>query len=146
MIDNNEIVWICPKCQQTWTEPKGVIPHGDGHCTTCPGMLVETKYTWGEYFGEPGYTKVDREKFRQEYLYNNEQYDPKFAKELYNRQYNGEPFKSKQTKNVPKCPTCGSTNISDIGTLERGVSVGLFGLFSGKIGKTKKCNHCGYKW
>ena len=50
------------------------------------------------------------------------------------------------TKPVPKCPTCQSTNISKIGTLNRMVSVGLFGLASGKIGKTHKCNDCGSTW
>jgi transposase-like protein len=48
--------------------------------------------------------------------------------------------------NVPKCPTCGSTNISKIGTLNRMASVGFFGLASSKIGKTQKCNNCGYTW
>lgn len=48
--------------------------------------------------------------------------------------------------NVPKCPTCGSTDIKDISTLNRMVSVGAFGLASDKIGKTKKCKNCGYKW
>lgn len=46
----------------------------------------------------------------------------------------------------PKCPTCGSTNIKKISDLERGVSVGMWGLFSSKIGKTMKCNSCGHKW
>lgn len=48
--------------------------------------------------------------------------------------------------NLPKCPTCQSTNVSKIGSLERGVSVAALGLMSGKIGKTMKCNNCGYKW
>ncbi len=45
-----------------------------------------------------------------------------------------------------KCPYCGSTNISKIGTLNRAVSVGLLGLASSKIGKTHKCNKCGSTW
>jgi len=49
-------------------------------------------------------------------------------------------------QNVPKCPTCGSTNLSKVGTGERVVSVGLLGLFSGKINKTFKCKNCGYTW
>ena len=48
--------------------------------------------------------------------------------------------------NVPKCPTCGSTNITKIGTFNRMMSTGLFGLASRKIGKTMKCNNCGYTW
>lgn len=47
---------------------------------------------------------------------------------------------------VPKCPTCQSTNISKIGTVNRMVSTGLFGLASSKIGKTYKCNNCGTTW
>lgn len=46
--------------------------------------------------------------------------------------------------NIPKCPTCGSTNISKIGTFNRMLSTGFFGLASGKIGKTMKCKNCGY--
>lgn len=46
--------------------------------------------------------------------------------------------------NKPKCPTCGSTNITKIGTFNRMMSTGLFGLASGKIGKTMRCKNCGY--
>lgn len=48
--------------------------------------------------------------------------------------------------NQPKCPYCGSTNISKIGVVNRAVSVGLLGLASDKIGKTHKCNKCGSTW
>ena len=47
---------------------------------------------------------------------------------------------------VAKCPSCGSSNVSKIGTLNRMVSAGLFGLASSKISKTHKCNHCGTTW
>ena len=47
---------------------------------------------------------------------------------------------------VPKCPSCGSSNISKIGTVNRMISTGLFGLASSKIGKTHKCNNCGTTW
>jgi len=49
-------------------------------------------------------------------------------------------------QNIPKCPTCQSTNIQRISGLERGTSIGLFGLFSKKINKSFKCNNCGYTW
>ena len=48
--------------------------------------------------------------------------------------------------NVPKCPTCSSTNIQKIGGLERGASIAVFGLFSKKINKSFKCSNCGYTW
>lgn len=47
---------------------------------------------------------------------------------------------------TPKCPSCGSANISKIGTLNRMVSTGFLGLASSKIGKTHKCNNCGTTW
>lgn len=45
-----------------------------------------------------------------------------------------------------KCPSCGSSNVSKIGVINRTVSVGIFGLASSKIGKTHKCNNCGTTW
>ena len=52
---------------------------------------------------------------------------------------------TKQT-NVPKCLTCGSTNIKKISATKRYVSTGLFGLASSDLGHTQQCNDCGYKW
>lgn len=47
---------------------------------------------------------------------------------------------------VPKCPTCGSTNIRKISGVERGASIAAFGIFSKKINKTFRCGNCGYNW
>lgn len=51
-----------------------------------------------------------------------------------------------QQSNVPKCPTCGSTNIKKISGTRRWLGVGLFGIASSDVGKTRECNDCGYKW
>ena len=51
-----------------------------------------------------------------------------------------------QQANTPKCPTCGSTNVKHISTLNRAVSIGVFGLFSSKIGKNYECLNCKAKW
>lgn len=47
---------------------------------------------------------------------------------------------------TPKCPSCGSSNISKIGVLGRAVSFKLVGFASSKIAKTHKCNNCGTTW
>ena len=47
---------------------------------------------------------------------------------------------------TPKCPSCGSGNISKIGFINRAVSTHFLGLASSKIGKTHKCNNCGSMW
>lgn len=48
--------------------------------------------------------------------------------------------------NVPKCPTCGSTNISKISNLRRGIHGATFGLFSKTARSQFECKNCGYKW
>lgn len=50
--------------------------------------------------------------------------------------------------NLPKCPTCGSTNIRHISSAERGVNAVMFGFFGNK----RKCQfeclnpNCRYRW
>ena len=49
--------------------------------------------------------------------------------------------------NLPKCPTCSSTNIQKISGGSKAVKVALFGIFAaGAVSKTFKCNKCGYQW
>lgn len=47
---------------------------------------------------------------------------------------------------TPRCPTCGSTDIKKLDSLDRTVSTAVWGIASGKIGKQFKCKHCGYMW
>lgn len=54
--------------------------------------------------------------------------------------------KERPVLNIPKCPTCQSTNISKIGSMERVGSIATLGLFSKKINKSFKCKACGYTW
>lgn len=51
-----------------------------------------------------------------------------------------------EINNKPKCPTCQSTNIRKIGTIEGAISILGLGLLSRKINKTWKCNNCGHTW
>jgi predicted RNA-binding Zn-ribbon protein involved in translation (DUF1610 family) len=49
--------------------------------------------------------------------------------------------------NIPKCPTCGSTNIEKISTSSKVGKAVLFGILAvGAISKTFKCNNCGHRW
>ena len=51
-----------------------------------------------------------------------------------------------ENKPLIKCPTCGSTNINNISTVNRTASLFVAGLASSKIGKQFECKDCGYKW
>ena len=51
-----------------------------------------------------------------------------------------------EQSNVPKCPTCSSTNIKRISTTSKVVNTALFGLLGTKRHKMFKCCNCGYEW
>lgn len=53
---------------------------------------------------------------------------------------------SRAESNIPKCPTCGSTNIEKISLGKKAVGGALFGLFSSNVRKSMHCKNCGYKW
>ena len=76
--------------------------------------------------------------------------DARFNEGLFNKRWHPEQYKPEQKKvvekNVPKCPTCQSSNIIKISGTKRWFSTGLFGLASSDVGKTMKCKNCGYKW
>lgn len=46
----------------------------------------------------------------------------------------------------PKCPSCGSTQIEKITTMDRAISISMVGAASGKIGKQYKCRNCKHMW
>lgn len=49
-------------------------------------------------------------------------------------------------QNLPKCPTCQSTNIKKVSTASKAGSVFMWGLLSQKVKKQWHCNNCGYEW
>ncbi|MBD5537827.1 MAG: SEC-C domain-containing protein [Lachnospiraceae bacterium] len=50
-------------------------------------------------------------------------------------------------QNKPKCPICGSTNLSKITTTKKVMKIAAFGIFGmGDNGKTWKCNNCDSKF
>lgn len=55
-------------------------------------------------------------------------------------------FKKQKEDNIPKCPTCGSSNIEKISLGKKAVRGALFGLFSSDVRKTMHCKNCGAKW
>ena len=56
------------------------------------------------------------------------------------------PIQTNFQQNIPKCPTCGSTNIEKISTTKKAIGFVAVGVFSSNFGKTMHCKQCGYKW
>lgn len=56
------------------------------------------------------------------------------------------PMKTNLQQNIPKCPTCGSTNIEKISTTSKSIGFATVGVFSSNFGKSMHCKNCGYKF
>ena len=54
--------------------------------------------------------------------------------------------KIRQQPNIPKCPTCSSTNIKKISSTSKAINTATFGLLGTKRFKTFHCNNCKYEW
>lgn len=63
-------------------------------------------------------------------------------------QFKGQISQAKQEESddIPKCPTCGSTNIEKISATKKVIGGAMFGIFSSNIRNTMHCKNCGYKW
>lgn len=86
----------------------------------------------------------------------NPQFDEKLAEECFkkwrkwadeeNKKSSARKLEKQKQANVPKCPTCGSTDVVKISTASKVVGGAMFGLFSKTARSQFKCNNCGYKW
>ena len=144
----------CDKCGWVWQNSHN---QKDTFCEICNNKL---KPVPNEYFENPNFKILLSKKMKQKLLEELVFTSPNFDQDYFDNAINikgqkdaelnaklahGKAILEEQSR-VPKCPTCGSSNISKIGTINRMVSTGLFGLASSKIGKTHKCNNCGTTW
>lgn len=135
----------CPKC--------GEINFIDSitNCHFCNEPYVITDYKWSLDDGDRNMYKIILEEYAKP--------NPLFDEELYNKSIALEKSQQQATldimrmekqqaqkANVPKCPTCGSTNVEKISTAQKAFGFALVGLFSSNLGKTMHCKNCGYKW
>ena len=89
------------------------------------------------------------ETVREEYVYGN----PQFNQKKYEKREQKDHERIARNRaglspldNHPKCPTCGSENLSRISGIGTISIFGNFGITNGDAGKTFKCNNCGYRW
>lgn len=143
MTDKPAFLSYCPKCGH-----QGIYETGKEKCQYCGTKELPTKYDWDKWlFGGEYPNNIDEIIFN-EYIKDN----PLFDENIYKQREGKEKLlqqaslDKQKEQNKPKCPTCGSTNVKHISTLNRAVSIGVFGLFSSKIGKNYECLHCKAKW
>lgn len=124
----------CPKC--------GDVGDDIEICPFCGEKQIRTKYTLFDLLERDD---VNDEKIVNEYA----RCSPLFDEDLYARREGREKILKQATlnrqmeasKNVPKCPKCGSTAIT---TGARGFSIITGFLGSGQT--VNRCGNCGHKW
>lgn len=130
---------ICPKCEGRYFD--------DMHyCTECYGGNVIELVTAEEYKNKTGKGFETLNKIKLEREIKDKEYEKKHPI----RQRHFQSYSKPKTveDNLPKCPTCGSTNIRQISSTERGVNAVMFGFFGNK----RKCQfeclnpNCKYRW
>lgn len=129
----------CPKCEGRYFDDMY-------YCSECLGGNVIELVTEDEYKNKTGkgFETLNKLKFEREIK------DKEYEKKHPIRQRYYQPHSKQKTveENLPKCPTCGSTNIRHISSTERGVNAVMFGLFGNK----RKCQfeclnpNCRYRW
>lgn len=79
----------------------------------------------------------------------NDIFEKKLRKERASKQNNiteDISYKIQHTYITPKCPTCGSTDLTKITSLDRAVNIAMFGLLGNKRKYQWHCNNCKYNW
>ena len=127
----------CPKCGNI------ISIDNISNCNFCNELYITTNYKWS--FDDISNDPKKREIILEEYVKPN----PLFDEELYNKRIALEKAQQQATldmmrmkkqqaqrANVPKCPTCGSTNVERISTAQKAFGFALVGLFSSNLGKT----------
>lgn len=133
----------CPICGETQFETNTV-------CVNCHNKvnLVSSKFEC-EYYQKKSKDKygdfTQWKEFLMDEIVKNPLYNPNNISDK-PIESNACDSNSQSQKNIPKCPTCGSTNIQKISAASKAVGASLFGLFSKNATSQFKCNNCGYKW
>ena len=137
----------CPKCGDITCVQEAE------NCNFCnePYIVTDYEYSLSDLFGDINKPKEILEKYVKP--------NPLFDEELYNKRIALEKRQEEATSNrlymekqlaqkvnVPKCPTCGSTNVHPISTAKKAFGFAMVGLFSSNLGKSYECENCKYKW
>ena len=134
----------CPKCGDITCSQKGE------NCDYCNEPYVTTAYKWDLNDDRDMYKIILEEYVKTNPLFDEDLYNKRIALEKKQEEISSYRLRMEKKQahraNVPKCPTCGSTNVEKISTAQKAFGFALVGLFSSNLGKTMHCRNCGYKW
>lgn len=138
------MLYYCEKCGGT-----GVLDFDV--CVQC-GSHNSYKSVPDEYVDD----YAIKDDLKAEFIENIVKSSPNFDQECWDRReafkeiqkHNDELLENDKVKqaNVPKCPTCNSTDIKKISVMSKAVGATMFGLFSKTARSQFRCKNCGYEW
>lgn len=142
-IDSLEYWYYCPLCGQS------VLP-SQKYCYKHKNIEVVRSKQPKDYYEnicDENYPKYQNgyDVLMEKEISINGIYSPGIAKK--NPVVINTPYPAKTVeKNIPKCPTCQSTNIKKISGTKKVLHGIAFGLLSNTARSQYICNDCGYKW
>ena len=132
----------CPKCNGKYFDM-------DTICSECNIELIDNK-EYNQIISElQSMTREERErsKYNSRYRLAYKYYWQQDITNDNNSKISIPPQpKPQPEQNIPKCPTCQSTNVTKISTTKKAFGFAAVGVFSSNFGKTMECKNCGYKW
>lgn len=127
----------CPKCEGRYFDDMY-------YCSECLGGNVIELVTEDEYKNKTGKGFETLNKLKLEREIKDKEYEKKHP--IRQRYYQPHSKQKTVEENLPKCPTCSSTNIEKISSFDKAAGAVMFGLFSKTARSQFKCRNCGYKW
>ena len=127
----------CPKCEGRYFDDMY-------YCSECMGGNVIELVTEEEYKNKTGKGFETLNKIKLEREIKDKEYEKKHP--IRQRYYQPHSKQKTVEENIPKCPTCSSTNIEKISSFDKAAGAVMFGLFSKTARSQFKCRNCGYKW
>ena len=146
--------FICPKCGN-YELYFDFDPDAPRHivCEFCNTPFIQTNLSTKEFEAQS----------LEEWRKGNKYFEIDVAKKYGNGQFDEEAYQIREQilaqrkteerqqqkevqKAMPKCPTCGSTNIEKISVGKKIGGSFLFGVFSSDVRNTMHCKDCGAKW
>lgn len=147
---SNLSIMYCSKCQVHYFIESDDNSLSDVSCRICGQHLENSGITYEEYKELPKSKRCEKCKRNYPKMFIK---CPKCYSQLRKKSKSVQPINitgltssDSESKNVPTCPTCHSTNIEKIGTGTKVVGFATVGIFSKNFGKTFHCKDCDYRW
>ena len=109
------------------------------HCNSENTEIINSSITMGEYFKICNISKNGNFIKAMIELYDVNPIEYQLKMQQFNSQ-------NHNTNILPKCPTCGSSNIEKISIGKKAFGGMMFGIFSSDVRKSMHCKNCGCKW